>query len=63
MSRATHDLITLHHVMNATLHTPPLESGLYWLPVAKRVQMFHSPDLVKDKNLGKSEFWGNENVG
>ena len=27
MSRATHDLITLHHVLHATLHTPPLESG------------------------------------
>ena len=23
----THDLITLHHVLHATLHTPPLESG------------------------------------
>ena len=27
MSRATRDLITLHHVLHATLHTPPLESG------------------------------------
>ena len=27
MSCATHDLITLHHVLHATLHTPPLKSG------------------------------------
>ena len=27
MSRATHDLITLHRVLHATLHTTPPESG------------------------------------